>query len=222
MSILDRLMTPLSDISLPLLVLLVLMFPFWTVAGFHKVPNLNRLQEAETQAAQTEKRKPRHIFMQYMKERASTTEWLVLYTFEMTLVTMSFVVPMDWRHRVAAVYLTIGHKLVMQTLLGTPLFAICTHGIGFGVRGCVLAVVMCGSLLHVVRDAHASQFHFLSLLCFAMAAWNTCGLGSFGGWVAHPEFGQFKTSKRYFLWYVRLFVACAQTTIATTTVTCQQ
>ena len=61
----------------------------------------------------------------------------------------------------------------------------------FGVRGTLIAVATGVSIGFVVVDnpTPSRSYHYLSLCFFALAAWQTCGLASFGAWAAHPEFG---------------------------------
>jgi len=149
---------------------------------------------------------------------------IVLNLFPTFLVALTFLeADMPFRYRCAAVGVAFLPTFVLDPILNSKLcsklFTLLTHKYAFGGRGCVLTVAAALALAlsltkttttttssSIVIDNHVAHYlQFLSLECFAMAAWFACGLGSVAGWAAHPEYGDFARSKKFMLMLVQIY-----------------
>mmetsp|Transcript_9108 Transcript_9108/g.12645 ORF Transcript_9108/g.12645 Transcript_9108/m.12645 type:complete len:203 (-) Transcript_9108:95-703(-) len=128
-----------------------------------------------------------------------------MFTFPGGLLAISYTVHMSNVHRIYAWILAIMMMPCLSVLKIPPSWE---SPAAFGVRGCVLAFLATASIRTVLAQPsiYSTQgLHYLSLLSFAMAAWYTCALGSFGAWTAHPELGQYAEVKRNLLSTVQMY-----------------
>ena len=74
----------------------------------------------------------------------------------------------------------------------------------FGIRGCTvgLLAVVANWLTSQIPEKH---YQVISLICFSLAAFMTCGLGSIAGWAAYPEYGAFKEAKRQMMATIQVY-----------------
>ena len=173
-----------------------------TLPGFFTLDKIREEQIKKTELAKKHGREPtlympRSLFM-----------LLCLYSFNFLILTFAFAGNMDLPFLLAAAWLSFVPQLVIPQLIKTKFFSIITSKYAFGVRGCVIALGICGSLyntLQVETQSPTRELRFLSLCCFAFAAWYSCGLGSHPGWAAHPEYGELATEKKVCLLLMQVY-----------------
>lgn len=178
---------PLAD-SRALLVASVL-FALAALSGFPTVEHMRRLQLATAE-------KGRLVRFQ--------DKWYIvlpLLAIPASIVLLTFSVEVPAKHRAWTALAMVLLQVVVQFAHLLPMPPVL-----FGVRGLLIAMLgfpvmyqnlqmadetpsVQGASCDTVANSTYHVFHFLSLASFFMAAWFCCGLGSFGGWVAHPEYG---------------------------------
>ena len=80
--------------------------------------------------------------------------------------------------------------------------------VSYGIRGCLVTGFLWESLWHMATKHPEQHLEFMSAASFGMAAWLSCGLGSFAGWTAHPEYGDFRGPKRHILSLIQCCFLC--------------
>ena len=165
------------------------------VAGF---PLVERLKEDRVRKSNGERRDPRVVL------RNTPSVGLYFFTFPLALVALSYAAPdLLSEFRKAAWFLAIIlfplNFLVFSNNRNPPKL--------FGILGSAIALLAALSIWAVLKnnvDGCSGHF-YLSLLCFAMAAWTCCGLGSYGGWAGRPDLGRYRDAKRTFLLAVQVY-----------------
>lgn len=185
--------TFLDDKQYGLCILGVLAFA--TLGGFPVVERLRTLQLASTEEHPVVDIKVKETTVNPLK-----IWWVVLYS-------VSLPVAIGWLG-----YTFLEQRTPPLVLLGSVFAYIFTMNwhprvwkvlwlapVSFGIRGCIVTGLLWASLWHMATNHSEKHLEFMSAASFGMAAWLSCGLGSFAGWTAHPEYGDFRGLKRHLL-----------------------
>ena len=190
-----------ESFPLPSRVTVGLLLVVVTLPGFITGEQWRKHQLEKTELARKQGREPK-IYRPFGKD-ANAFMLFYAYSFNLLITTFAFAVDMSPLFRLATAWLSFAPLFFMPTLVKKKnLFEIATSHYAFGVRGCIVAVAICGALyktLQVETSSPARELRFLSLCCFTYAAWYSCGLGGFAAWAAHPEYGDFGREKRLML-----------------------
>lgn len=190
-------------------VIICLLLTTVTLPGFFVVEKFRKHQIEETELAKKQGREPR-LYAPRSGGLSSAFMLLYGYGFNYFITTFAFAADMNLPYRLATVWLSFGPFIILSNLKKkkTKLFKLASSPYAFGFRGCVVAVGICGALyktLEVETQTPTRELRFLSLCCFAYAAWFSCGVGSVGGWAAHPEYGELGDAKRLMLVLMQIY-----------------
>jgi len=195
----------LSLLSTPWKGTLGLLLLVTTLGGFPAVETIRKRQIEKTEEAKKLGVEPRLV----MDEGPLPLILLpVGYSYNFMIAAFPWALGLGWKYRLITAFLAFWPMIITPILLGEKskkVFDLATHRIPFGVRGCVLAAGICGALYKTLEQPGSNELRFLSLACFAMAAWFSCGLGSVAGWASHPEYGDFAKPKRMMLLLVQAY-----------------
>ena len=175
-----------------------------TLPGFFASEKIRNEQIKKTELAKKQGREPT------LYVPRSVFPLLTIYSFNFLIFTFAFAGNLKLPYLLATTWLSFVPQLVIPLLIKTRFFSFITSKYAFGFRGCVIALGICGSLYNTLQVETSSQspnreLRFLSLCCFAMAAWCSCGLGTYAGWAAHPEYGEFAEVKKVSLLLVQIY-----------------
>ena len=171
--------------------LLILGFlAYATLGGFAVVEKLRTMQ--------LESKEPidfLHFFLRFW--------WVPLYvsSLPVAIIWLSFTFLKTSEYRTTPIFLV---GLVFAYLLTTDWHPnlwkrIWLAPASYGIRGCAIAGLLWASLWHMAKKHPEKDLEVMSAMSFAIAAWLSCGLGSFVGWAAHPEYGEFRDQKRHMI-----------------------
>ncbi len=192
----------LDNFAMPFKAAIGLFLTLITLPGFFTVEKIRNEQIKKTELAKKQGREPT-IYVP-----RSILPLLQLYSFNFLILTFAFAGNLKLPYLLATAWLSFIPQLIIPNLAKTKFFSLITSKYAFGVRGCVIALGICGSLynaLQVETNSQTKELRFLSLCCFALAAWFSCGLGSHPGWAAHPEYGEFAEEKKICLLLVQAY-----------------
>jgi len=123
--------------------------------------------------------------------------WGIVYglSFPLSLVLLSCTAAIGTSYRVLLWAMAILPLLLVPKT--GALHEFWTSPLSFGVRGCLIAIL--------VLTSAGEDLEFLSMVSFALAAWFSCALGSIGSWTAYLEYGEFKEDKRHILSIIQAY-----------------
>ena len=191
-----------ENFTLPFRAAIGLFLTSITLAGFYTFEKIREQQIKKTELAKKQGREPT-IYMP-----RSVVLLLNVHSFNFLMLTFAFAGNMDPPYLLATAWLSFVPQLAIPLLMKTKFFSLITSKYAFGFRGCVIALGICGSLyntLQVETQSPTRELRFLSLCCFACAAWVSCGLGSHPGWALHPEYGEFVEEKKVCLLLMQIY-----------------
>lgn len=189
-----------ENFSAPFKAAIGLFLTLTTLPGFFTLEKIRNEQIKKTEQAKKQGREPTI----YIPRGA----FPLLFPFNFLILTFAFAGNLKLPYLLATAWLSFVPQLVIPMLIKTKFFSLITSKYAFGFRGCVIALGMCGSLyntLQVETQSQTRELRFLSLCCFALAAWFSCGLGSHPGWALHPEYGEFAEEKAICLLLVQVY-----------------
>lgn len=135
------------------------------------------------------------------------TVWGLLYAVSLSVVfawiAWAYLDPKSTMWTLVVVFLPIFH-LMTTDIQPKFISKALTSSISFGVGGIITCGFLISSILCLAR-APGKEYEFLSAVCFGMAAWFSCSLGSIAGWAAHAEYGEFADEKRRILSVIQLY-----------------
>eukprot|EP00985_Skeletonema_marinoi_P015898 scaffold8363_cov153-Skeletonema_marinoi.AAC.1 len=191
-----------ENFTLPFRAAIGLFLTLITLAGFYTFEKIREQQIKKTELAKKQGREPTLYWPH------SVVMLFNMYSFNFLMLTFAFAGNMDPPYLLATTWLSFAPQLAIPLLVKTKFFSLITSKYAFGFRGCVIALGICGSLyntLQVETQSPNRELRFLSLVCFAFAAWVSCGLGSHPGWASHPEYGEFAEEKKVCLLLMQVY-----------------
>ncbi len=191
-----------ENFSMPFRATICLLLTLITLPGFFTSDKVREQQIKKTELAKKQGIEPT------LYTPPSVFSLFAMYAFNFLILTFAFAGGMDRPYLLATTFLSFVPPIVVPLLVKTKFFSLITSKYAFGVRGCVIAVGICGSLyntLQVETQSPTRELRFLSLCCFAFAAWFSCGLGSIPGWASHPEYGEFAEEKKICLLLIQAY-----------------
>jgi hypothetical protein len=139
--------------------------------------------------------------------------------FQFLLISISWAMNMGLPYVFSTAYIVYGPTIILTAVKRRHprFFELLTSKYGFGGRGCVLSVGIVGSLYQTLLPVKINNveyiqlseaqcnLRFLSMCCFAMAAWVSCGLGYIDSLPRYSVEGNFLKVKRLFIFLIQLY-----------------
>jgi len=191
-----------ENFPMPFRATICILLTLVTLPGFFTLDKIREQQIKQTELAKKQGLEPT------LYTPHSLFASFSVFAFNFLIITFAFADGMDLPYLLVTTWLSFVPQLVVPLLTHTKFFSLITSKYAFGVRGCVIAVGICGSLyntLQVETQSTSRELRFLSLCCFAFAAWYSCGLGSHPGWASHPEYGELAVEKKLCLLLVQAY-----------------